>query len=408
MSKHIIHNGLTFFVLLALTISSAAADTYTKVTSAAQLIPGASYLFVKESTQSDANTYANNATLSGTTRGNLGKVAISISDNSFTAPNDAVPFVLEKSDDYYTFNFGGQGYLYHLSNSTNLAFGTSISIIKWAISFEDTQISILSKNQDNSYLRYHSSNGFMVHTNGTKTPIALYVNTGSIHTAAFLQNNNISYWATFSNAANTFIAASDAIVYAVTHNNTDLRLRSLNTQSVNNVIGYVIPANTGVLIKSTHTTQGTSAETIAIPYLTTSETTASSNDAIFATTYNLMRAGQGTQTASNGYTYYKLAYGSYITDSNGEYDLSSLGFYPLQITNNQFTSSVGKAYLVWETTWGAVPARFILEEVTEENTTTAVLAQPEATKTEKFIRNGKIFFRKNGIVYDILGNQISE
>lgn len=78
----------------------------------------------------------------------------------------------------------------------------------------------------------------------------------------------------------------------------------------------------------------------------------------------------------------------------------TVGFYYGAADGNPFLLNVDKAYLVIPA-GSSAPSRFLLNE--EENNATNVENIEANEKAVKFIENGRILIKKNGIVYDALG-----
>ena len=65
--------------------------------------------------------------------------------------------------------------------------------------------------------------------------------------------------------------------------------------------------------------------------------------------------------------------------------------------------SVEKAYLEFD---GSAPAPSIIRIADEDNNTTNIESEQAVEEGVKFIRNGKLFIKKNGLVYDMLGTVV--
>ena len=71
-----------------------------------------------------------------------------------------------------------------------------------------------------------------------------------------------------------------------------------------------------------------------------------------------------------------------------------------KIVGTNATVPIGKAYLEFD---GSAPAPSIIRIVDEENNATNIEKVQAVEEGVKFIQNGKLFIKKNGVVYDMLG-----
>ena len=134
-----------------------------------------------------------------------------------------------------------------------------------------------------------------------------------------------------------------------------------------------VPANTPLLLNATEGNYN-------IPVVASSSTDVSGN---------LLKAGTGAAvSAEGGKTKYVLA-------AVGEPAVATF----LRINETPATVPVGKAYLEFS---GAVPAPS-LRIVEEDQNATGIDNIEASDKAVKFIENGRILIKKNGIVYDALG-----
>ena len=145
----------------------------------------------------------------------------------------------------------------------------------------------------------------------------------------------------------------------------------------------VIPANTGVIVNAsagtyTFVKSSTSPSAPETNYLNGDVTT-----------------GNTTGTGNNG-KYYRL---SYNTDP-----ATDLGFYYGAEDGAAFEIEANKAYLALPTAKIPAGAPSMFRIVIEDNNVTN-LNNVEVTKqATKFFKNGKLFIKKNGVVYDMMGS----
>ena len=393
------NNRLFFTIIAAIVCAMTAwADTYEKVISATQLIPGASYLFVHEAGASSAVNGAYNTD-------HLNSISVSITNEQFDCPNNAVPLTLGGTTDAWTFDLGpidtySNNYLYLTGSGSQQNLGYSPNSTqplstKWTIDFSATY-----PVQNNGYSNYHFGyfNDVFKALKGTAT-VSLYKKIERITSMAPDADpaQNPVYWATFSNLNSaTFFPASEATVYKVVrtgnrvNENDVVSLTALTSQTVGSVVGYVVPANTGVMIGSSNS---------QVTYSTTS--VESVNDATFFTN-NLLHAANGLIAQQTGHKYYKLAYDLPV---GGLRDNTTLGFYFEKADGAAYTPSPGKAYLDWDGSQGA-PARFVLREMEETETPTRTEPISSEAAPRKVLQNGQLFILVNGKQYTVTGQTL--
>lgn len=159
-------------------------------------------------------------------------------------------------------------------------------------------------------------------------------------TLTFKAQNNDGYWATFSSSDVTFFS-EDVVVSAVGVEN-DALYKFSNDEAFDediveingeDVIGYYVPANTGVLIYSVYET---------INYYTVTGVTPSDD----VEAVNMLRPASAAMETDNSYKFYKLAYNDY-TNKTG------LGFWWGAADGGAFTCKTGTAYLAVPTSAGS-------------------------------------------------------
>lgn len=153
------------------------------------------------------------------------------------------------------------------------------------------------------------------------------------------QDDNAHY-ATFSSAAPTVFAAEGAAVYGVSVDNGAIQLNELTKATYkladrekNEVEGYYVPANTGVLVKTASADAAEAQHHFPMEVLSVE---------LPANQLKPANADGSVFTAQEGYRYYKLAYNNF-TEKTG------LGFYWGADNGVAFKLKAGLAYL-------AVPA----------------------------------------------------
>ena len=156
-------------------------------------------------------------------------------------------------------------------------------------------------------------------------------------TLTFIAKDGSTYYSTFSSDKVTFFPEASLIPCAITVANGKINQNDVftsQTETINNneVPGYYIPANTGVMFMS---------DAADVTYYIVENKTV---DALAEGTNMLQPAptNGGLFTAKEGYKYYKLAYNDY-------YNHTGLGFYWGADNGGAFSVKAGAAYL-------AVPA----------------------------------------------------
>ena len=174
------------------------------------------------------------------------------------------------------------------------------------------------------------------------------------------------YYATFSAPYNVQVP-SDVTVYKGVRVGEYISLKAYDN--------HVIPANEPVVLKST-STSGSSFSAVA-----TDDTAGSVGDGDNALTATL---NETVATDLSSSTYYVLG----LTGEN------TAAF--LRFTGNSIPAN--KAYILVNSAYASAPMiRF------EENNATNINAFEANETAVKFIENGKLFIRKNGVVYDATG-----
>ena len=175
------------------------------------------------------------------------------------------------------------------------------------------------------------------------------------------------YYGTYSNSS-AFVVPSDLTVSAISVSGGTLTVTDYAT-------GDVVPANTGVMV---------SAATAGDKTITLSAETGTEKDG------NMLKASSVAMDAENT-KFYRL------TMHNG----SQIGFWWGADDGAAFSLGANKAYLAVPTTDASSPLRLWFED--EENNATSIEEIKTAEDTLKFIENGQLFIKKDGITYDVLG-----
>ena len=164
--------------------------------------------------------------------------------------------------------------------------------------------------------------------------VAVAEPTYTAQTLKFIAKDGSTYYSTFSSDKVTFFPEASLIPCAITvangKINQNMEAFAQQTETINNneVPGYYIPANTGVMFMS---------DVADVTYYTVENKTV---DALAEGTNMLMPApaNGGVFEATDGYKYYKLAYGNWTNKTQ-------LGFYWGADNGAAFYVKAGTAYL---------------------------------------------------------------
>jgi len=228
--------------------------------------------------------------------------------------------------------------------------------------------------------------------------ISKYVAPASAHgEVSFVATNGDGYWATFSSTQNVIFDANDVVAYTIAVDGDDLVMLDANSNSLACVTdktknegwisGYYVQSGAGVLLYSTETS-------VNYYYIDTDPYTANRLTNIETNNeYNLLRPASQAKETDGSYLFYKLAYG------DADFTPSTLGFYWGADQGGAFTSREGSAYLAVPQSTNQAPARFVFGQT---DITTDV-ESVEAETAVKFFENGQLLIKKNGRVYNAMG-----
>lgn len=277
------------------------------------------------------------------------------------------------STTYICTNGSGNVETFNMSNTGKVSFRGNVTLKLWAWTIEN------------------KSSGGSAFRMGTPLTITGYVSESSdteFSVSVPATDANSKHWGTFSSSYKTFIpSANNTTVYSITGiDGSNLTLSSLASQShsgeLNEVAGFFVPANTGVLIKSDNS---------SVTYYTTSESVSDLEN-------NMLYPGTGTTiTSPTSCKYYLLGYGT-------QNDNSTLGFYYGAASGAAFQVRNGGAYLaIPDDGYAPAPGYRIIEE---ESTTTTLYNIESSEKAVKFFESGILYIMRDGVVYDALGRVV--
>ena len=328
---------------------STPPATFEKITSADDLATGDELIFVYESGEKAAGTIGSNSYLA--------HVDVDIESAEIEVVNgDGVNvFVLGGESGAWTFYSKlDDGYLY---SSAAKSVGIHASEAAWSISINSTNATITANSLANNNLQYNAASPRFCAYTSTQSAIQIYrkvvdrtkVTVGSTGYTTYVTKGKVA----FPVGVTAYIA-------------TAASGSAITLQSVASA-----PANTAVVIQAS-----------AGNYDLTDE------DSPYACTGNILKASDGYKKG-NGTSIYALGNKS-----------AGVGFY---LVENDATIPAGKAYLVYPENNNA-PS--MLRFVEEETGATNIDATKAVEEGVKFIENGKLFIKKNGVVYDMLGTVV--
>jgi len=189
-------------------------------------------------------------------------------------------------------------------------------------------------------------------------------------------------WATLFTPSFAVNVPTGATAYYVSDiDDTNLTLSAIGE-------GQVIPANTGVLVSGN---EG--------KYTFNKKGNSDPDPVEIETNYLKGLVNTGTTTgAGDGGKYYRL---SYETDPS-----TDLGFYYGAAEGAAFTIEAYKAYLAVPSSKLLAAAPSMFRIIAGENNATSINDIEATDEAVKFIQNGQLFIKKNGVIYDTMGRVI--
>ena len=288
-----------------------------------------------------------------------------------------------------SYNDNAGGFLYATSSSDNYLRtkeGIESGNSCWSISFDgETGAASIVATGGNSRndIRYNNSSArFSCYDGSTTTQavVYLYEKVGDIPATTETVSVGATGWASYSslNPLNLASISGGTAYYSSAASGSTVTLKSITAS---------VPAREGLMIKADE------------PNSTVTITIAASGTAISG---NLLKPGLGDDVAASGSgspAKYHYVFG-YVTEN----PTTTYGFYNLA---SAAKVSVDKAYLETESALSApIGAPAIIRIIDEENNATNIEAVEAAKEGVKFIQNGKLFIKKNGVVYDMLGTVV--
>ena len=284
-----------------------------------------------------------------------------VSDKAENAPEGTCVLTLTKTGTKgYTMYNAENGYLYAKDKKAgSLAWNTNENSY-WSYSSSNwiyAECGAYLRCYNNSFRTYGSNNGDLLvfakkvsdiaYSGYSTTVEAAAEPTYTKQTLKFIAKDGSDYYATFSNDKVTFITSANSEAYKIVVSDGNIVKTKFDEVAADinreTVKGFYIPANTGVLLYSTAPTAD---------YYTVENKTV---DAI-SSADNMLEpapANGGVFEATDGYKYYKLAYGDWTNKT-------LLGFYWGADNGAAFYVKAGTAYLAVHKTNAAGAKGFTL------------------------------------------------
>lgn len=309
-------------------------NCYKKVTDQAEIVDGGEYLVVCEDYNVAMSDYNSSTHFMGQS-----SITIEKTDNTIVTSNDLAVTLVKRSSGYgirydatnYIAWKKGQTqntYFYNTTSSTNNDTQWTLTVLP------NGNVDIRNVTDNSRYIKYNGSTDFRAYTSGYGKPVQLYKKVTTPSTLSLrAKGNDSNYYATFSNTMDV-VFDNDVAVNTVSVKDGVLRILPLSRgyYSVSTIDktmvenGYYVPANTGVLLKTTDA---------KISYYTPfekREVTVDESNQLVAVSKS------GKIVGEEGYRYYKLAYDNTAL-------ATGLGFYWGADNGAPFNVVAGLAYL---------------------------------------------------------------
>lgn len=351
----------------------ARVKDYTLITSISNIISGKHYLIASGKADGSVNVLdvqnSNNRGVKGCT--------ISSGTLQATGAREMIVYGPDKEGYYVFYDAVEKGYLYAAGSGSGKNYLRSQNQIndnsRFSISIDGSSSAATITAQGtntNKYMRYNSTSTlFSCYASG-QSPVYLFALDNEDTPSETISVSALG-WSTFASPnALDFTGISTISAYQITG-------ASGTTLTLSPITGKV-PARTGLLIS------GTSAEVPAT--FGTISTDVSNNKLVGCIIDTKIQNANPHKT-----TIYVLV------DNDGIAEFQNVASY---VASTDVTIPANKAYLDLD---GITLAPSALRIVDEENNATGIENIESGEKVVKFIKNGRILFKKNGIVYDALG-----
>ena len=236
---------------------------------------------------------------------------------------------------------------------------------------------------DSRYVRLYYTKG-----SGSNVGVGpITISAGATISLSSYCTDGVAYYATYSNSR-AFIVPGDITVSEISVIDGDLVVEDYDENDI-------VPANTGVMISSNK------AGNHAIILTSSAGSSKLGSDNMLKPTGEGITSTAMEAASASGTKFYRLT----MHNADLEHDiLGTIGFWYGAEGGVAFDySTANRAYLAVPS--GAqAPARFWFTD--EENGATNIEAVEAAEEGVKFIQNGKLFIKKNGVVYNMLGTVV--
>lgn len=357
-----------------ITISQAAVPAllinYSIVHNEAEIIPGAHYLIASGT---DGEIKIMNEQKS-TNRGALTVTA----DNGVIGIEEGTDFhefVICKDGDKYAIYEAGVGYLYAAASGSNSLKSQATNNVngQWTITIDDAIASIVATESTNrNVMRYNTSGSglFNCYASATQSPVYLYMKDDETFTTEAVAISEVGYATLYYGEENLIVPEG---VEAHTYTMNEGVLEEVKTYAE----GEVIPKGQAVVLEG----GAGNHEFIVTPVVGVGPSVA-----------NVLKGSDEAALTTGGTYFYGLSL-------NSENVLSSVGFYWMADGGAAFTNGAHKAYLALDELPAGAPERILLNN----NNATNIMNVDDVENAVKFMENGKLFIKKNGVIYNAVG-----
>ena len=340
------------------------AANYVLVTDVADILPGAHYI-IASGTNGDIKIMGEQKS------NNRGVQDVTAVDGVIDIPGGAETheFVICKDGDKFAIYEAGVGYLYAASSGNNYLKSQATNNVngQWDITIDDQIASIVATESTNrNVMRYNTSGSglFNCYASATQSPVYLYRKTGETFTTETVTISEVGY-ATLYYGEENLIVPEDVTAYIF--NTTDGLKKAYDA-------GEVIPKTVGVVLEG----PAGNYDFVVTPVVG------------MGPAANNLKGSDVAATTTGGDVYYALS-----LNADGE----DVGFYYMAAEGAAFVNGAHKAYLALAAS--QAPARFYIF-----NGATNINNIEDVDDAVKFMENGKLFIKKNGVIYNAVGAKV--
>ena len=276
--------------------------------------------------------------------------------------------ICKDGGDKYAIYEAGVGYLYAASSSSNnlKSQATNNANGQWTITINDNIASIVATGSNTrNVMQYNSTSVlFSCYGSASQAPVYLYRKTGETFTTETVTISEVGY-ATLYYGEENLIVPEDVTAYIF--NTTDGLKKAYDA-------GEVIPKTVGVVLEG----PVGNYDFVVTPVVG------------MGPAANNLKGSDVAATTTGGDVYYALS-----LNAQGE----DVGFYYMEEGGAAFQNGAHKAYLALSNS--QAPARFYIF-----NGATNINNIEDVDDAVKFMENGKLFIKKNGVIYNAVGAKV--